>query len=109
MTARLQIVSYTCQKCGWGDFFPAQVCPRCSSETKQTVLPGRGRVVTFTAIRYPPRGFENQSPYVVAIIDIDEGPRVIGRVSNSSDEVKIGASVVLKSRKEDALEFQLSP
>jgi scaffold protein (connect acetoacetyl-CoA thiolase and HMG-CoA synthase) len=67
-----------------------------------------GRVVTFTAIRYPPKGFENQAPYVVAIIDIEKGPRVIGRVSNSGDEVKIGANVVLKSRREGSLEFQLS-
>jgi uncharacterized OB-fold protein len=68
-----------------------------------------GRVVTFTAIRYPPKGFENQAPYVVAIIDIEGGPRVIGRLSNSSDEVKIGADVVLKSNKEGSLEFQLAP
>jgi uncharacterized OB-fold protein len=68
-----------------------------------------GRVVTFTAIRYPPKGFENQAPYVVAIVDIERGPRVIGRLSNPSDEVKIGAKVVLKSKKEGSLEFQLSP
>ncbi len=104
----LQIVSYVCQKCGWADFYPAETCPRCSNNTNQTAFPGVGKVVTFTAIRYPPKGFENQAPYVVAIIDIEGGPRVIGRLSNSSDSVKIGAAVVLKSRKESVLEFQLS-
>ncbi len=65
--------------------------------------------MTFTAIRYPPKGFENQAPYVVAIIDIKRGPRVIGRLSNPSEEMKIGAEVVLKSKKEGRLEFELSP
>jgi len=109
VTTPLQIVSYVCQKCGWADFYPAQTCPRCSSTAKQTALSGVGKVVTFTTIRYPPKGFETQAPYVVAIIDIEGGPRVIGRVSNSGDEVKIGADVVLKSRTEGRLEFQLSP
>jgi len=109
LTTPLQITSYVCQKCGWADFYHAETCPRCNSNTKQTALSGVGRVVTFTAIRYPPKGFENQAPYVVAIVDIERGPRVIGRLSNPSDEVKIGAKVVLKSKKEGSLEFQLSP
>jgi hypothetical protein len=109
VTPPLQIVSYVCQKCGWADFYPAETCPHCSSNTKQTPLSGVGKVVTFTEIRYPPTGFENQAPYVVAIINIEGGPRVIGRISNPNDEVKIGADVVLKSNKEGSLEFQLSP
>ena len=71
-------------------------------------MTGTGRVVSFTVVRYPPRGFENQAPYVVAIIDIENGPRVIGRVSNSPDELEIGSQVSLKSAKGGKLEFQLS-
>jgi uncharacterized OB-fold protein len=104
-----QITSFVCEKCGWADFYPAETCPRCNSNLKQTTISAVGRIVTFTAIRYPPKGFENQAPYVVAIIDIEGGPRVIGRISNASDEVKIGADVLLKSKTEGRLEFQLSP
>ena len=109
MTQPLQIVSYVCQKCGWADFYPVKTCPRCSSTIKQTACSGVGKIVTFTTIRYPPKGFENQAPYIVAIIDIEKGPRVIGGVSNPGDQVKIGADVVLKSIKEGSLEFQASP
>ena len=103
-----EIASYVCEKCGWVDIYPAKTCPRCNSSAKQIAISAVGRIVTFTAIRYPPRGFENQAPYVVAIIDIQGGPRVIGRIPNAS-EVEIGASVVLKSKTEGRLEFQLSP
>jgi len=108
MPFSLQLTGYVCRKCGWADFHPVNLCPRCSGEVKQSTFAGEGKIVTYTVIRYPPKGFENQAPYVVAIIDIENGPRVIGRVSNSVDEVKIGSSVTLLSTREDALEFRLS-
>jgi uncharacterized OB-fold protein len=73
------------------------------------VFSGAGRILTFTAIRYPPKSFENEAPYVVAMIAIEEGPRVIGRVSNAVDELKIGTAVALMSNKNGALEFGLAP
>jgi uncharacterized OB-fold protein len=75
---------------------------------KESTFEGKGKIVTYTAIRYPPKGFENRVPYVVAIIDIENGPRVIGRVSNSVDDVKIGSVVSLNSAKEGVLEFRLA-
>jgi uncharacterized OB-fold protein len=42
------------------------------------------------------------------MIAIEEGPRVIGRVSNAVDELKIGTAVALKSNKDGALEFGLA-
>ena len=74
---------------------------------KQSAFTGKGKIVTYTAIRYPPKGFENQAPYVVAIIDIENGPRVMGRVTDPSDDVKIDSVVSLSSVNEDALEFRL--
>ena len=108
MSSPLQVTGYVCRNCGWTDFHPVSQCPRCNGGIRQSAIAGEGKVVTYTAIRYPPKGFENQAPYVVAIIDIDKGPRVIGRISNSADEVKIGSSVSLISSKECVLQFQLS-
>jgi len=106
--ATLQITAYVCQQCGWTDFQLAAKCPRCHGDVSQSTFAGTGKIATFTVIRYPPKGFENQSPYVVAIIEIENGPRVVGRVSGSGDEVKIGSAVALKSNTRGTLEFQLS-
>jgi len=100
--------AYVCPSCGWADFHRAGLCPRCAGAVKELAFEGKGKIVTYTTIRYPPKGFENRAPYVVAIIDIENGPRVIGRVSNSPDEVKIGSAVSLSSAKEGALEFRLA-
>jgi uncharacterized OB-fold protein len=59
-------------------------------------------------IRYPPVGFEEQAPYVVAIIDLNDGPRVIGRIKAHPEEVKIGANVDFTRETAGALEFALA-
>ena len=101
------IQGVTCPKCQWSDFFKAQVCPRCLIELADKAFPGHGRIVTFTVIRYPPTGFEEQAPYVVALIDLESGPRVVGRVNAKPEEVKIGANVDFAREAEGALEFVL--
>ena len=97
-----------CPKCHWSDFFKAQICPRCLKELSDTTFPGQGRIVTFTVIRYPPIGFEDQAPYVVALIDLIDGPRVIGRVKAEPDKVKIGGNVEFTGETAGALEFVLA-
>jgi hypothetical protein len=96
-----------CPKCQWSDFFKAQVCSRCLTELSAVFFQGRGRIVTFTVIRYPPVGFEEQAPYVVAIIDLNVGPRVIGRVNANPEDVKIGSNVDFTREAAGALEFVL--
>ena len=97
-----------CPKCKWSDFFKAQVCPRCLTSLVEASLQGQGRIVTFTVIRHPPIGFEDQAPYVVAIIDLKEGPTVVGRVNSKPEEVKIGADVEFAREAAGALEFALA-
>ncbi len=77
------------------------------TELTDVSFPGQGRIFTFTVIRYPPIGFEEQAPYVVAIIDLNNGPRVIGRVNAKPDEIRIGASVNFSREAAGALEFVL--
>jgi uncharacterized OB-fold protein len=67
----------------------------------------RGKIVTFTVIRSPPLGFENQAPYVVALIDIENGPRVMGRVATNPDGLQIGQSVQFVGSRNGALEFRV--
>ena len=99
------ISGVTCPKCHWSDFYKAQLCPRCLTPPVETVFPGHGRIVTFTVIRYPPTGFENQAPYVVALIDLKGGPRVIGRINAKPEEIEIGMMVTFSGETSGALEF----
>jgi hypothetical protein len=54
---------------------------------------GTGSVVTFTTIYTATEDFDRQTPYNLAIIRLDEGPRLTGQIVASADKVKIGMRV----------------
>ena len=57
-------------------------------------LSGKGEVITYTIIHVGPENFEEQVPYPVAIIKMDEGPQVTGQIVDCDlNEVKIGMRV----------------
>ena len=101
------IQGYRCPKCNWADFSETKTCPRCRSETKEVSFSGRGKVATFTVIRYPPEGFEKDTPYIVGLVDLDGGPRVIGRVTAKPDEIRIGQTVQYDGKANGALRFKI--
>jgi uncharacterized OB-fold protein len=72
--------------------WPASIiCPVCySNETKWIVSGGKGKVHTFVVyhMAYHP-GFERELPYVVADVELKEGPRLLTNiVACGPDEVK---------------------
>lgn len=59
-------------------------------------MSGKGNVYSFTAVRSPLRGFENRSPYVVAIVELEEGVRILSNIHNCDPEkMEIGTPVKL--------------
>jgi len=61
---------------------------------KERQLSGRGEVVSYTIIHVGPEDFEEQVPYPIAIIQLEEGPRITGQIVDiEPDEVKIGMKV----------------
>jgi len=85
-----------CKKCGRAFFPVRRICPNCRREGKLEPRPfsGKGRVYTYTVIRTPPEGFEEYTPYVVALVQLDEGPKVISQVVDCTPEdVYIGMPV----------------
>jgi uncharacterized OB-fold protein len=60
-------------------FFPPQrSCPRClGDDLEWRAASGRGRLHTFLISHQPAPGFEDETPYVVALVELDEGPRLM--------------------------------
>ncbi len=67
-----------CSECGAKHFMPRNGCPNCWSEHIEWVdASGRGAVYTFSIVRRAPLPeFAADAPYVVALVDLEEGPRV---------------------------------
>ena len=71
-----------CDDCGGHWFPPTQHCTHCSSRNwTWAQLSGRGKVFSFVVYHrvYHP-GFANEVPYAVAVIALDEGPRMLSNV-----------------------------
>ena len=85
-----------CERCSNYQFYPRIMCSHCGSRelTWQTTS-GVGKIASFTVVR---RGVSAayEGPYVVALIDLNEGPRMMSHVlvDNPDDErLRVGASV----------------
>ena len=85
-----------CKACGELHFMPRYLCPVCWSDQLEWVeAKGTGSVHSFTVIRRAPSPvFAPHAPYVVALIDLDEGPRMIANViGNDALAARIGDRV----------------
>jgi len=94
--ARHELVRPVCDQCGRSFFTPQVACPHCGSEawTYQPSV-GTGTVYSMTVIHRPPLpAFE--APYVLAIIDLDDGWSMLSRVVGCEPEsVTIGMRVAV--------------
>lgn len=81
-----------CDSCDKHVYFPRELCPHCGSGALQLVAPaGTGTVYSSTTVRRKP---DAGGDFNVALIDLDEGVRLMSRVDNLAPaEVKIGQRV----------------
>lgn len=84
-----------CPACGHRQWYPRAVCTACGADPEWLECSGTGVVHTFTVVRqYGMKPFRDELPYVIAMIDLDEGPRMMGGVTDCDpDSVRIGMPV----------------
>lgn len=99
---RYQLIGSRCEHCK-EYFYPRRaICPKCrrAGKIKDAVFSGKGKVFSYTVIRVPPEGFKIYAPYSVAIVELDEGAKVVSQIADCDpQEVKIGMPVKAIFRK----------
>jgi len=66
---------------------------------EQFTFAGTGEVYSFTTLQEPPEGFEEQAPYTLALIKLDEGPLITAQLTDLDEPVTIGDRVEMVTRK----------
>jgi uncharacterized OB-fold protein len=98
-----------CTRCGHHQFYPRPFCLACSSrQVAWQQVSGRGVVYSMTTVRIQVHP-ELPPPYVVALVELDEGPRLL---TNVVGECAIGDRVVVRWEPRDDLvvpAFQRDP
>ncbi|MEY2476184.1 MAG: uncharacterized protein QOG87_1499 [Actinomycetota bacterium] len=92
-----------CNACKRAYFYPRDFCPHCWSEdVSWEQASGRATLYTWSVVRrndLPPWG--ERVPYVAAIVDLEEGPRMMTNVEGAElDELAIGMRLVVDFRPE---------
>ena len=94
--ARHELYLQRCRDCGTKRFPPRAVCPACLSSASAWVrASGRGTVYTFTVTHQNQApGFREEVPYVLAVVELAEGPRLMTNIVGCApDAVRIGMPV----------------
>lgn len=89
------LIGTHCEKCG--DYFypPRNMCPKCRRNS--IIIPfkykGTGEVVTYTIVHTSAKDYAKLTPYILAIIRLDEGPRLTSQVICDHSDIRIGMRV----------------
>jgi scaffold protein (connect acetoacetyl-CoA thiolase and HMG-CoA synthase) len=98
---RYQLIGNSCLNCGTKFFPPRQVCTECRGTVFEPFqFSGDGELYSYTTLRQAPAGFEAQTPYLVGMIKLDEGPMVEAQLTDaSSEDWAVGMRVEMVTRK----------
>jgi uncharacterized OB-fold protein len=84
-----------CDACGHHIWYPRTWCPVCQGDAVTwTALSGRGTVYARTILHKAMGGWGRAAPFVIAYVELDEGPRVLTNVvTDDPSSVVIGTTV----------------
>lgn len=99
---RYNLVGKKCGNCGSVFFPPRFVCAECNPphKTIDFKLSGIGKVFSFTFVHSPPEEHAYMSPYILAIVELKEGPKLTAQIVECDEkEVYIDMPVEMVFRR----------
>ncbi len=92
--------AYRCTGCGAVIAPPSGACYGCGgTEMEWAEVSGKGILISFTVIHIAPDEFQDEAPYFIAIVELEEGTRVSTRLKGfdpmKPEDVSLGIPVVL--------------
>ena len=90
-----RLVLPRCTACGFVIWFPREICPECGSQDVDWFeASGNGSIYSCTVTRRIPGSWGKAAPFVLAYVELDEGPRVMTNIVDCEPEqVAIGDRV----------------
>jgi uncharacterized OB-fold protein len=95
-----KLMGSRCKNCGALGLPPRPICVSCfSSEMEWVQFKGAGKLAAFTSIVVAPpfmakEGFNKNNPYVVGVVELEEGAKIVGRITGveakKPDGIQVG-------------------
>jgi len=99
---RYALMGEVCPHCEAKLFPPRDVCPNCGQDAREPyAFSGKGEVYSFTTMSEGPAGYEENAPYTVALVKLQEGPIVTAQLTDLAQDkpVEIGMPVEMVTRR----------
>ena len=93
-----QLKFQKCSECGQVRWPPSIICPNCHSQDATWILSsGRGKIYSYVIYHQAPHpAFKDKLPYVVAIVELEEGPHLLTNIIGSPhDHLRCDLPVVV--------------
>ena len=68
-------------------------------QTERFAFSGAGEILSYTVLQEAPEGFEDQAPYVLALVKLAEGPVITAQITDVDGPVAIGDAVEMVTRR----------
>ncbi|ODR81265.1 hypothetical protein BG842_05390 [Haladaptatus sp. W1] len=104
-----ELMGGVCADCGQVLLPPRPACYACGSRAVDVESQSReGRIFSYTEVHTPPPAFAADAPYMVAVVELADGGRLLGRVAADYADVAIGDSVELTVREPTVAEQEVA-
>jgi hypothetical protein len=104
-----ELLGGVCVECGQVLLPPRPTCYACGSRAVDVEPQSRqGRIFSYTAVHTPPPAFAADAPYTVAVVELADGGRLLGRVAADYADVAIGDAVELTVREPTTAEREVA-
>jgi len=76
-----KLLGLKCKGCGSITVPPKMTCQECGgTDLDIAELSKKGKIATFTVVNVAPEGRQNEVPYIIALVELDEGPWIMGNL-----------------------------
>lgn len=112
---RHQLSLPKCKACGQLHYFPRPFCPHCFSWDLEWVrCSGKGKLYSYVINHRPAPGFEEEAPYVIAVVELDEGPRMLSNLIDieptpEAVQVDMPVEILFQDVNEEMAMFKFRP
>jgi len=87
-----KLMGVKCGECNALYSIPKSFCLKCGSKKLfWTPLKGIGKLISYTIVHVPHPRFQNEVPYILGVIKLEEGVKLLARIKNvKPEEIKVG-------------------
>jgi uncharacterized protein len=91
---RHELLLQHCVGCGTFIYYPRDRCPQCLSDRLEWErVSGHGKLYSYTIVRRASTRAFADRPYVLAIVELEEGPHMTTNLDAPPEKIKIGMPV----------------